>query len=368
MNRLMLLVTGLLLTLTTMLSATESIYLLPLKITGIDAESKDVIKSLLEEELIAKGAQVIVAQDSCKTIDCALTNAKNSGFTSIISGSVRKLGEKITFYVQVTDVQTSATTATHRLSASSIEESDVIISRLAKSILNKESVDEAAEVGMIAEGENKNEVTRKESFFSNGMYLGTNTIVKDDMAAAMTLGTKTWYETPDYAGELTIDFSYATEATGFGLGLGFVKFLSRDDMSPFVSLGLGYSFYTILNEIDPTTAAVNDYLLEIAKTEDSYYFEDNSDYDGNFDDGRLVYDVDSDKAYFRDRFAGLAPKIGIGMAFLRTYDFKFVLEGEYELNIPMFAEQGDLNSVYHTFGINIAIMKKKSKRRSLCCF
>lgn len=299
---------------------------LHLKAVGVDPGTAEVVSGLLAGELSNVGYQVLNpdAMDAavgerltCYETGCAAEAGSVAGVEQVIFGSVSRLGEKHIVQLSVVSVSTREVIWSGSLSAKIIEDLDMVAKRLAKSIAEGKEPEKTVEVGIVLEEEEKKPLRRRVFHTAGiraGMILPTGGYA--DVSSLLHLGLLYWYETPNFAAEISFYFAFSggqyddnvTEICMPEFSL--LYFFNKGDVSPYLGGGIGFG------------------ILDL----------------GYFD---AEYDI--------------CVNGGGGVVFLRTYDIRLILDVRYRVN--MASIQG-YDSPHHGIMFSIGFTYRPKK---FCC-
>jgi hypothetical protein len=301
----------------------KNIGVLPFKPVGIESNITDAVYQLMGSELSSYGYTVLLPDEieenlsrkiECYNKECAAEIGTQMGLEKVIFGSLTKIGEKHIISAVVVESKSGKIVFSDKATAQTVEDLDVCISRLAKSIEHGKEVEKTAEVGKITEEEIETGAKRKKAFFSSGLGFGMGMPVTgygdEDNGTINYFEWKGWYETPKFAAEVAWYFGSGTgdsEIAEWALGISLLYFFNTTDFSPFINVGLSRK---------------------------SIMF-------GSFD--------------YSD---GIALEAGAGMVIFRTYDFRLVLDGKVSTS---FLDVGEAEGPHSALKIGISVLYKSEK-------
>ena len=106
----------------------------------------------------------------CYSSECALSLAIDYGVDQVVTSKIRVLGSKIIFTGMIQNVDGSDEFAT-RITAINVEDMENASYRLAKSLINRDSIENVADIDNIIQEEEEVE-KRRQSLFRIGLTLG----------------------------------------------------------------------------------------------------------------------------------------------------------------------------------------------------
>ena len=158
----------------------EKLVILPFNAIGIDSVFMKSAQSILRfeieqissKQIISEEETVKVAHDnSCTELDCAVEIGKELAATEVLICNFSALGEKIVIHYLLVDVPSEKIVLIDKTSSVTIEDLDAVLIRIAKSIVENESIEKNVEVGSIIEKEMETPRRRKSHRFA-GLSFG----------------------------------------------------------------------------------------------------------------------------------------------------------------------------------------------------
>ncbi len=330
-------------------SAKTNVAVFEFEAIGIEKDLVTTISDLLRLELsecdkykvIDKGTMIDTLGEDLvvSSMDKAVEYSDSLGASLVVIGHMSKLGNKIIISVSLINKWEKERIYTDKLTSSSVEDLETVVKRLAASLCEMKKAKESVTVETVTEEEAMPR-RRRESYHTAGFMLGylfpmggsygkkVESELWDDVRLggnikAMPGGSFLYfYETPYYMAEVAWRFHARSNASLFGVGFSGYRFLSLEDISPYIGGGLGMSRGRRVMSIDTT----------------DYY-----------------YDIPG------ENFDGLTLDVGGGIVAFRTYDFHFLANLKYHI---VFAE-GTPNGFILSFGISY---KKKGGGGCGCGF
>ena len=279
----------------------------------------------------------IIEQDErhvCQSKECAMSVGDMYNADQVVTSTIRVLGTKIIFTGMIFDGD-GDNTFTSRITAINVEDMENAAMRLSKSLINKNTIDEAADVDNIVESDAEEDV-RRESLYKVGISLGyllpfggngyeyiddndTPDDYSDDYMkrkkSVLQLGLLNYWEFKDNK-SLLLDVYF--QEVGFGLDLSYNKFINREDFSPFYGAGIGWHMNSNPN------------------------LEDHID--------------NNDPMTFKH---GIAPSVNAGFVLFRTYNTNVICRLKYHM---LFPNEGDID---HGIALNVSLVRKLTPNQSL---
>ncbi len=301
--------------------------------TGSDIRS---INMLFSEQFEQYG-DVEISSISCNNNNCALSELSKTNNDYVVYTKLMKLGSKIIYTGHIINEESNFTS---KVTALSIEDMENAIARLAKSLVLNESIQDVADIDNIMENEEK-EDRRRQSLgrvgFSVGYmfptfnsYTGINydenynsethdydhTISTVRNVQKIVLGANYLYEFKENIALLAEFLFYTGSPFSFGADMSLLKYLGKDDFSPYIGGGLGLHWVSYCS---------------------GYNCED---------------ELNMPPTHRR---SGLALNGQAGYILFRTYNVNVIARAKYHLVLNTELDQG--------FGIDIGLERKPSPRR-----
>lgn len=169
-------------------------------------------------------------------VDLAVETGKIKNADQVVTCKLLVLGEKLIIQYSVIDIRIKKVLLFDSINSLTLEELDVVMKRIATSIIELQPVNKTAETGMIVESEGISPVERSGRIFY-GFNFGYLFPVSEDITErSFTLDYK-------LGAELQENFEYGINffaRNGFGANI-FSSFLvSKKDVCPYIGLGLGF--------------------------------------------------------------------------------------------------------------------------------
>ena len=247
----------------------------------------------------------------CHSKECALDLGREYSANEIVTSKIRVLGSKIIFTGMIFD-ENGNDEFTSRVTAINVEDMENAAIRLSKSLVNRNSIDEVADIDNIIASDTE-ESMRRESLHKVGLSLGylipfsgSSYEGSDDRLrkSILQFSLSNYWEFQDNK-NLFLDACYNFES-GFALDLSYNKFINKNDFSPFYGAGIGWHL--------------------------------------NYKDG------DPEISH------GIAPSLNAGAMFFRTYDTNVLFRLKYHVLIPDF-DNG--------LSFNVTLIRKLTPNKSV---
>ncbi|MBT3756228.1 MAG: hypothetical protein HOG24_08125 [Candidatus Cloacimonetes bacterium] len=140
----------------------QTIAVLPFYSLGIDEISIQTSESILKNELqklspirITPQEKIIaILEDSpCTEVTCAAAIGKETNSDMVLITSLSKLGEKIVIQYNLVDVNAETSIVVDNTTSKSVEDLEVVMKRIAKSVIEQKPLEKTVEVGSVMEME-----------------------------------------------------------------------------------------------------------------------------------------------------------------------------------------------------------------------
>ena len=144
--------------------AAQTIAVLPFYSLGIDEISIQTSESILKNELqklspirVTPQEEVIAAlgDKSCTEVICAVAIGKETSSDLVLITSLSKLGEKIVIQYNLVDVNGDRSLVVDNTTSRSVEDLEVVMKRIAMSVIEQKPLEQTVEVGAVMEMENE---------------------------------------------------------------------------------------------------------------------------------------------------------------------------------------------------------------------
>lgn len=231
------------------------IVILPLSGNGIDPVTIETTESILRTEIGKQSSMDIVSgkktkealgDTPCSESECAIGVGQTLGATQVLGCRLSALGEKIIVQYFLVDVPARKQILIDQATAAGAEDLDVLMKRLAKSVVDLAPISKSAEVGQILATEAtepQRRATRKNFGFSFGYLYPQHGYDNGDRS--FIVDSRFDYEIDDYAVGMLVGIR-----KGFAMNLYGSYLLSRQDLCPYFGGGLG--FHWVSHQSTPT--------------------------------------------------------------------------------------------------------------------
>lgn len=292
--------------------------LLPFVSVGVEEPVLYSAETLLRHELTGvstikliseEATRQVVGETICAEAPCALELGNQLQAGHVIVGKMVALGEKLIIEYMLIDVQSQEILVLDKATASFVEDLDVVMKRVASSIITNKSLEKTAEVGLITESETvvpRRRSMRKFTSYSFGYLYPQNGY--DDRGRSFAMDLRFGAEMDEY--EIGLQLGVRK---GFAVNIFGARMLTKTDFSPYI--GGAFGFHWVNHEFF-----------------DSGYY----DYENN------VYVQGEEK-----RKDGFELTLNSGVRAFRTYNFQLLLNLGYSMTFNDFNDR----AVLFTIGI-----------------
>src|ERR1041385_39841 len=232
------------------------IAVLPVHSVGVDPVSASTAESILRNEIGKLGSLDLISEkrtsealgegSPCTEADCALEAGKKLDASRVAAVRLSALGEKVIVQYVVVDVPSGRTAVIDQATAMSTEDLDVVMRRVARSVVDLRPYDKGAEVGNITASESvesARRTTRKNFGLSFG-YLYPQSGY-DDGDHSFVLDGRFDYEMTDVAAGMLIGIR-----KGFAINLYGSYLVSLSAICPYVGGALGFHWVSHSDQLN----------------------------------------------------------------------------------------------------------------------
>ena len=227
------------------LSAT-TIAVLPFHSMGIDEISIQTAESILKNDLQKLSSMNIIPRDEviealnnepCTEVICAVAIGKKVNADLVLISSLSKLGEKIIIQYNLVDVNKGQSIILDNTASNNIEDLEVVMKRIAMSVVEQKPLAQTVEVGSIMEKEDDAQKRRSaRRFFGLSFgYLYPQQGYDEDYDRSFTIDLRHGYEVGNIAVGLQLAARY-----GFASNIYASYLFSKKDLCPYVGGALGF--------------------------------------------------------------------------------------------------------------------------------
>ena len=305
---------------------------------GSDLTESDIesINILFSEEFTQYG-DIQNSTVSCSNDDCALSELSQTDNDYVVYTKLMKLGSKFIYTGYIVDEKSSFTS---KVTALSIEDMENAIARLAKSLALNESIEDVVDIDNIIESEEEEDARRQSlgrvgfsvgymfptfnSYTSRNYDTDWNSSYGDYEEITTTtndiqkivLGLNYFYEFKENRALLAEFIWHTGSPFSFGADMSMLKYLGKDDFSPFVGGGVGLHWVSYCSG---SSACMDD----------------------------IPHD---------HRRSGINLNAQAGYVLFRTYNVNVIARGKYHLILNSDLDQG--------FTLDVALERKPTPKRS----
>ncbi|MBZ0178185.1 MAG: hypothetical protein K8F36_02755 [Melioribacteraceae bacterium] len=224
----------------------KKIIILPFESEVIDKSTLITAEFLLRQEIRNKSKMVklfsagetteTIEKLSCPGDECLKKIGTDLNADEIVKTIIMSLGEKLIVHFEIYNVDDEKIVFSDRVTTESVEELDVVMTRIAASIVEEKSIRAVADIGNIVEDESKEDFRRSGSMFwglSFGYFYPLSNFPNDDPSFTMDAKFGADVDNLEYG----VQF-FARE--GFGVNIFSSILASTKDFAPYLGLGLGF--------------------------------------------------------------------------------------------------------------------------------
>lgn len=249
---------------------TGKLAILPFHSPGLDEITLKSAESLLRleirklnqlEVLAEKDVEQVLSGEICVEVPCAVEIGNKLQVDQVVFCKLMTLGQKIIVEFTLVDVLNQKIILMDKLSTTNVEDLDVVMKRVALSVVRRESSEKSAQVDLITEKETetpRRRGSRKFTGFSFGYLYPQKGY--DDVDRSFTIDFRTGAEISDFA----IGMQMAIRK-GFAMNIFSHYLFTKRDFCPY--LGGAFGFHWVSHE---------EYIIE----ENGYWRETNKRGDG----------------------------------------------------------------------------------------
>lgn len=230
--------------------------LIPFSSKGIDEISIRTAESILKLEL-EKRSSISFARDKeinnalqadiCDDIECAIEVGKKVQSDRVFLCKIYPLGSNLILQYYLYDLNENKTILIEQTKALGLEDLEVVMKRIARSIITETPFSSGAEVGTVV-GTETTPFLKKSSSYNFGLTFGYLFPVygyDNETEKSFTLNAHFDYELPNYAVGLMIG-----ARNGFAINLYGHYLFSASDISPYVGTAVGFHWVSHTTDYD----------------------------------------------------------------------------------------------------------------------
>ena len=204
------------------------------------------LAKLSSAEVLGVNTQNDSAGYDCKSLECEVKYGEKLNADQVVTCNLLVLGKKIIIQYALIDVKQRKVLIDDSITSLSVEELDLIMKRIAMSVINHKSADETAEVGTIIEQETKKPLLRnggKFYSFSFGYLYPTSGFKNEERS--FTVDFRIGADIPDLEYGLQL---FARD--GFGVNIFSSYLATQTDVCPYIGGGLGFHWITTMTKTE----------------------------------------------------------------------------------------------------------------------
>jgi len=219
---------------------------LPVKSLGMDDVTTQTVDMLLRQEIIKEtGAEIVSKSETinaagdelCMELECAVAAGSLLGADKVVTTSLSKLGNKIAVQFMLFDVKENRTILADNVMSKNVDDLEMVIIRLAKSIAQELPIKNTAEVGAIVKNEEKSLQRRRAKRFAGFSfgYLFPSDGYDNKKEEVFTVDMRLGFEMSNTAVGLFVGVR-----KGIASNIYVSYLMSRKDICPYVGGALGF--------------------------------------------------------------------------------------------------------------------------------
>jgi hypothetical protein len=219
---------------------------LPVHSLGIDDVTTQTVDMLLRQQIVKETGQEVISKsrtdeaagdELCMDLECAVEIGNKLNADKLVTTSLSKLGRKIVVQFMLFDVKNNNTILADNVMSQNIDDMEMVIIRISKSIAQEIPIEKSGEVGAIVKNEEKS-LTRRRARRFTGISFGYLFPVNGYDGKKEEI----------FSADLRLGFEMSNTAVGtqFALRKGFAAniyvhyLLSRKDVCPYIGGALGF--------------------------------------------------------------------------------------------------------------------------------
>jgi hypothetical protein len=252
----------------------SGIAILPFHSNGIEPVYIETAESILQIEISKFGRMKVIStkhtkdalsDEVCVDSECALEIGKELNASQVLGVRLSALGEKIITQYFLIDVSAGKEILIDQVTATTIEELETVMKRIASSVVNVRPAGKSVEVGTILEAESEESLRRtsnKNIGLSFGYLYPQNGYDNDERSFVANLHLD--YELEEYAVGMLLGIR-----KGFAINIYGDYLFSKTDFCPFIGGAFGFHWITHSDFYEPYY--INDvYVEREAKRSDGF--------------------------------------------------------------------------------------------------
>lgn len=220
--------------------------ILPYVSKGIDELSIQTAESILKLEITkhskitvieAKEIFNVLQNNICEDIQCAIEIGEQLNADKVLLCKIKPLGTNLIIQYYLYDLELDSLILIEQTKAMGLEDLELVMKRIAKSIITETPFIQSVEVGTVVSAESE-KFLKKSSIYNFGLtfgYLFPTYGYDNDYSKSFTLNVHFDYELPKYAIGLM-----AGARNGFAINIYGHSFLTSSDISPYIGAAFGF--------------------------------------------------------------------------------------------------------------------------------
>ncbi len=230
--------------------------ILPFSSKGVDEISIQTAESILKLEIERQSSINIIREreinnalqsDICDDIECAVEIGKKVQSDRVFFCKIYPLGSNLILQYYLYDLNENKSVLIEQTKALGLEDLEVVMKRIARSIITETPFSSGAEVGTVV-GTETTPFLKKSSSYNFGLtfgYLFPTNGYDSDREKSFTLNAHFDYELPNYAIGLMMG-----ARNGFAINLYGHYLFSASDISPYVGTAVGFHWVSHPTDYD----------------------------------------------------------------------------------------------------------------------
>ena len=226
-------------------TSTQKLVIVPLNSIGIEPAYVETAESILRMEINRASTLNIISErrtrevmedDYCDDSECAIEIGNALNADQVLLCNLNALGEKIIVQYTLIELPSGRKLVTDQTTALNVEDLEVVMKRVAVSVVTKQSFNKNVEVGSVV-GKESVESLRRAARYNFGLGFGYLFPIHgyDNDKKSFTINAYFDYEVPDYAVGLMIG-----ARNGFAINLYGNYLFTKTDVCPYLGASLGF--------------------------------------------------------------------------------------------------------------------------------
>lgn len=226
-------------------TSSQKLVIVPLNSIGIEPAYVQTAESILRMEInristldiiSERRTREVMEDDYCDDTECAMEFGNALNADQVLLCNLNALGEKIIVQYSLIELPSGRRLVTDQTTALNVEDLEVVMKRVAISVVTKKSFTENVEVGKVV-GKESIETLRRAARYNFGIGFGYlfPSHGYDNDNKSFTINAYLDYEVPDFAVGLMIG-----ARSGFAINIYGNYLFTKTDVCPYVGTSLGF--------------------------------------------------------------------------------------------------------------------------------